>query len=336
MPSKPLTLRDVARAVGLSPAAVSLALRGEGTLSAATRARIQEAARRMRYRRNVYAASLRTRSLTGSGHGMPLAVLVGQSGGAQYPVVPARLGLRRAARELGYALEEVVLTAETPLRAVLRGLFHRGCQGLFLPHTLDTAAIPPPDWARFCVVVCNRGAAPPVFHTVRASAFDAVVQAMELLHARGSRRIGAALFRHDPPILDDANREAAYSWSLQKLGLPPLEPFLAPHGDMTGYARWFRSIRPDAVLGFHIGCWHALPVRSGRKKPAFCCLHLDDHPAARGLSGFPNPDQDIGRTAVLLMDSLIRHHDRGMPRDVRETLLQRQFREGRTMPAPRT
>ena len=45
-----VTLADVAEAVGLSPAAVSLALRGKDGVSEATRARIVEAARTLGYR----------------------------------------------------------------------------------------------------------------------------------------------------------------------------------------------------------------------------------------------------------------------------------------------
>ena len=47
---QPATLAEVAAAVGLSPAAVSLALRGKGGVSEATRARVVEAARALGYR----------------------------------------------------------------------------------------------------------------------------------------------------------------------------------------------------------------------------------------------------------------------------------------------
>jgi DNA-binding LacI/PurR family transcriptional regulator len=47
---RPATLADVAASVGLSPAAVSLALRGKPGVSESTRARVVEAARNLRYR----------------------------------------------------------------------------------------------------------------------------------------------------------------------------------------------------------------------------------------------------------------------------------------------
>jgi DNA-binding LacI/PurR family transcriptional regulator len=56
-----VTLRDVARAAGVTPAAVSYALAGKGRLSAATRERILTCARELGYRPNLVARSLKTR-----------------------------------------------------------------------------------------------------------------------------------------------------------------------------------------------------------------------------------------------------------------------------------
>lgn len=61
---RPVTLADVAEAVGLSPAAVSLALRGKAGVSEAARARIVEAARDLGYAANVEASSQHRKPLT--------------------------------------------------------------------------------------------------------------------------------------------------------------------------------------------------------------------------------------------------------------------------------
>lgn len=55
-----ITLQDVARAAGVTPAAVSYALAGKGTLSAATRARILKCATELGYRPNLVARGLVT------------------------------------------------------------------------------------------------------------------------------------------------------------------------------------------------------------------------------------------------------------------------------------
>jgi len=338
MPGKPVTIHDIARAAGVSPAAVSLALRGEGTLSGLTRARIQEMARKMNYRRNVFAASLRTRDLSASGQGMPLAVLVQKEpSGATYPIQTALEGLKSECARLGYALEVIRLDVGAALRPLLRTLYHRGVQGLFLPHTLNAAAASPEDWARFSLVALNRGAVAPTFHTVRASAFDVVLRAVEIIHQGGYRRIGGALFRHDPPILDDIGREAAFAWAMQHCGGTLLPPHLGLHDDREAFLAWVRRSKPDVILGFHVGCyfWLRESAPALARRTGFCSLHLEDHPDVRPLSGFFTPDVEIGRAAVVLMDSLIRHHERGIPGEVRETLLQRPWRPGQTLPPRR-
>ncbi|WP_068138285.1 LacI family DNA-binding transcriptional regulator [Limnochorda pilosa] len=58
----PVTLRDVARLAGVSAATASLALNGKGTVSAATRERVVEAARKLDYYPNGLARGLVTRS----------------------------------------------------------------------------------------------------------------------------------------------------------------------------------------------------------------------------------------------------------------------------------
>jgi DNA-binding LacI/PurR family transcriptional regulator len=55
-----VTLHDVAKAAGVTPSAVSYALAGKGTLSAATRARILQCARELGYRPNLVARGLVT------------------------------------------------------------------------------------------------------------------------------------------------------------------------------------------------------------------------------------------------------------------------------------
>src|SRR5690554_2777476 len=60
-----LTIRDVARAAGVSPSTVSHALSGKRTVSATTRARIERVIEELGYRPNQVAASMTTgRTLT--------------------------------------------------------------------------------------------------------------------------------------------------------------------------------------------------------------------------------------------------------------------------------
>ena len=61
-PRRPTTLADIARELGITPAAVSKALRGALDISAETRRRVADKAREMNYRVNLTARSLSSRS----------------------------------------------------------------------------------------------------------------------------------------------------------------------------------------------------------------------------------------------------------------------------------
>lgn len=61
-PRRPTTLADIARELGITPAAVSKALRGALDISVETRERVQQKAREMNYRVNLTARSLSSRS----------------------------------------------------------------------------------------------------------------------------------------------------------------------------------------------------------------------------------------------------------------------------------
>lgn len=91
---KPPTSHDVARAAGVSQAAVSYALTGRGTISAATRERVLRVAESMGYRPNLAARSMRTRR-TGR-----LAVVTGATLSSK-----VLTGAAEVAEAAGYATE---------------------------------------------------------------------------------------------------------------------------------------------------------------------------------------------------------------------------------------
>ena len=82
-PRRPLTLRDVSEASGVSEMTVSRVLRNKGDVSAATRKRVQEAAKRLGYVPNKIAGSL------ASSHVNLVAVVIPSLGNMVFPEVLA-------------------------------------------------------------------------------------------------------------------------------------------------------------------------------------------------------------------------------------------------------
>jgi len=136
MPRTPVSLRDVARAVGLSAMTVSRALRDGGTVAGATRRRVLAAAERLRYRPNLLMHGVRT------GRTRTVGVVVP----ASTPFLAGILqGIHDALDEADYAM----LVAWNPLhfaapenrveRRHIRRLLERRVDGFILRPTHDAA-----------------------------------------------------------------------------------------------------------------------------------------------------------------------------------------------------
>ena len=93
-PRRPLTLRDVSEASGVSEMTVSRVLRNKGDVSAATRAKVQEAARRLGYVPNKIAGALASSRVN------LVAVVIPSLGNMVFPEVLAGISETLAETEL--------------------------------------------------------------------------------------------------------------------------------------------------------------------------------------------------------------------------------------------
>jgi LacI family transcriptional regulator len=310
---KSTTLKDIASALGLSTAAVSLGLRGEGTLSEETRKRIRDTARRLGYRPNTFAAALSSRGGRSSKHHIPLAVIRQRltPGGQWYPIDPLIDGLRQRSHELGYRFESFDLETPANFNTLLEMLFRRGFQGLFIAPT-GLVPLDGHPWDRFAVIACGRYDVASPFHTVRNEVFDSTRVAIEHLAAIGPKRIGMFLLEHRPPILDDLERRAA----AEVLRFGRHKPMVFVQEADREFLAIIRRHRLEAVVGFSIGHYYYLRncgLAWARRIP-FACLQLTTEFWSGPIDGLAPCDFECGLAAVQRMDSFIRHHERGIPK----------------------
>src|SRR5208337_3386244 len=121
-PSQPVTLRDVARAAGVSTASASRALAGEGGVSADLRRRILAAADRLGYTPNLAARSLAARR-----SGL-IGIMANTVAEARVAEVVTALGRRLAEAGYGLAIATTQGSPEESL-AAMRQLVSRGVEG---------------------------------------------------------------------------------------------------------------------------------------------------------------------------------------------------------------
>ncbi|MCX6971781.1 MAG: LacI family DNA-binding transcriptional regulator [Verrucomicrobia bacterium] len=334
------TLKDVAAKMGLSEAAVSLGLRHAGNISEATCKRIEKVALEMGYRPNPHAAALGTRVRPGDAKGVPLAILQRslKAGAGLYPIQSIVDGIVERSSQLGYRIECFPVRNSTEFPRLLRTLRSRGFLGIFVPPIGDDFRARDFDWSQFSVVGCGRYDQSSLFHTVRQEIFESTRFLLDEMIRNGYRRICLGLLKHDLPLLDDYARVAVAKISVPPRGKPTEVFFSDPDEGLSSFVDWVRAKKADAVVGFSLGHYYAL-VDAGIKIPrdmGFASLHQYDDTDKLQISALRTLDKHIGIVAANRMDTMIRHHERGIPTVAEQITIRSDFFPGTTMPALKT
>lgn len=316
-----ITLRDIARATGLSLAAVSMALSDSGSLAAATRTRVKATAARLGYVRNplLGALALRRRPRRDAAAKVPILLVGGRT--ARYSSPSLKPAAVARAAELGYALRaEFVDLATVNWTSWARVQFSRGVHGLLLSPLLADQGLPSLPWERFAVVGAGRPLVDLGFPCVSGDFFAAVLTCHSRLRAAGCRRIGFVPLCHDPEHPDDRARYAACLLARETDPGAADVPILRT-SIMDGTAvveetkRWFVRYRPDGVVAFHPGILATLR-EAGADVPArvrFASLNIEEDVAShRGVAGIEDAILRTQVAAVELLDSRIRHSRFGL------------------------
>src|SRR5579862_1681765 len=205
-PSHParVTLKDVAKAAGVSPSTVSLVMHEDPRIPEETRLRVKAAAERMGYSANA-SATLLARFRRGSN------VRPVQDALAWINAWPDPKQLRsyrhfdlywhgatRAAQKFGYRLEEFVVNQTLPPRRIQEILQARNVRGIVIPphprasdstSTLDRFNWSNFDWSRFSVVRLGHNIDLPV-HSITSDQFSNGMMAFDKMRERGYERVG--------------------------------------------------------------------------------------------------------------------------------------------------
>ena len=217
---KPPTLADVAAAVGLSPAAVSLALRGKIGVSEATRARVVEAAGTIGYRPVTGMARQHRRPIT---IGLVIKAVHGDAPEANRFYAPVMAGIEESCRL--HRMDLMLATMPVDQRyypiEVPRIVTNRTCDGLIVvgAHLSQTTAevlrTAPP------AVLVDSYAEDDAFDSVATDNVGGARTAVEHLLSRGHRNI--AILGTEPGAFPSIlQRRRGYEQVMTEAGLTPL------------------------------------------------------------------------------------------------------------------
>jgi len=333
---------DVAREAEVSPAAVSLALRGRVGVSEETRERVCRVAERLGYRISSAASALARQRQRGDRPArLAVAFLLGRSiAGKEYLKAAEALGLEAhcfRASDLPAAPE-----------AAGRMLWARGISGLLLDRDLPYFLGPEADrfpWDRFSVVKLGRARPELKFRLVRHSPFDYLAMGLEEILRRGYWRV-AVLLHRTASERDDLARLGALlafrEWKLpagvacewREVGNEP-----GRDGLRVPVLRWLRKYRPDAVLAPTANFYRELraagvlaPGKTGFAALLISEVHLLERPPISGVSTRPT---ELMERAVRVLHDMIVRNERGFASEPAESVVEPVWLEGETLPGRR-
>jgi LacI family transcriptional regulator len=337
-----VSLRDVARAVGVSHVTISLALRGDSRISEARRAEIKIAAEKIGYRPDPMLSSLA--AYRQAKQNVTIRATIAWINQWPDPKALRRWhefnsywkGALLAAEQLGYRLEEFVVGRDLPPERLQKILQARGVRGILIPPHTHGLALPGFDWSDFSLVRFGISVRHPRVHVVTSDQLNCATMAFERIHERGYRRIGFVSSRNFDRNTG-GNFRAGYL-SAQDAFVAPrqhLAPFFLEEdstpADAKALRAWLKKAKPDAVITTHAGL-HGLLTKIGVRVP-------DDLPAAAISvldgdfdAGVDQNSGEVGRVALRTLAGLIHQNERGIPQFCRRILVEGRWIDGSSLP----
>lgn len=343
-PANPPTLREIARRAGVSHTTVSLSLRNHPSIPEKTREKLRRLADGLGYRSNVLVSALMSQVRLKQHKSGPEVVgfLTGGPAPDEWKHHSASVGFyegaRRRAQQLGMRIEPFWLgPGGVHAAAACRMLQARAIRG----NLITPFAVPvyehELDWTHLICVGLGYVFSHHALHRATHNHFRGAFLAYDELVKRGYKRIGLMLDR------DDQNRRVNYGWlggylaAQNTVGAARLEPLLTTVDQEASQVKaWMKKAKPDAVIGFGPGQFHAL-TRLGYKIPddvAYAALDVEQTHLAHveEVAGINQNLSLIGATAIDILASQLYHNELGLPQRPVYSMIEGYWVPGHTAP----
>lgn len=323
MPSRRITLKDIATECGVSVMTVSRVLRKQRHVKAAVREQVETAAERLGYRPDpALAALVRHRQQTAAGKptGEQLVLVVPEEkefGWGRYQILKElEEDIQAEAARLGYQLGRIAIPSDgMQLEPTLRKLYNKGIRGLMLAPEIDLSGILPERWSDFVVVSLGPGAVQAPFHAIRNDFFQMGQCACRNLRAKGHLKLGYLISEADGHT---GYRALGAVLSYAKTN-PDTEVRTFHIQDWTehpprGYLSWVRQYRPTAIIsiGKKMIRWHE--AWRIQKKPVIEFVQLNRPRWDRSIHGVCTPPTVHGTLIAQRLHQLLLDDERGIPK----------------------
>lgn len=329
---------DLARELGLTVAAVSMALRNHPRIGLETRKRVQALARERGYVPNpAFSRRGALRAEAPSAGFMPVALVLQRNPSCRADFEDYQRELRRIAAGYGYAIQTHLLSREMGMRRLNEVLFNRGVEALLLGPVFEPGVLDELDWDLFSVVACEAGHYRPPCHLVMPDIGGTILRAERLVRARGYRRIGLVQLAEPREPVDHLDRSGAAAYLREEAERHGrvFEALDWEYGQPAVLEAWLARFRPDVVLGQTVTpYWTARDLGWPGGCFAFLSLRLEPENLREGFSGFIEDHIQTASTALRLLDGEIRAFERGRPARPTRILIDPDWWEGGTLERP--
>jgi LacI family transcriptional regulator len=320
-----VTIRELARLARLSPAAVSLALRDNPKVSAATRRRVQRLAAKAGYQPDARMAAMMSylRKPRSARQTACFGVIsfYDQLRPWQRSIHYTRVyeGMLQRARSLGYRLEPLWLKAPGMTLRRFRGILEtRGIEGLLCFGSPDLDQIYPKE-LDVCAVVTQGLSIRTPLHRVMNHAYNDTITALNRLKRLGYRRPGLVLGHYEDLRSAHAHSAAFLGWCEYHLSLSQTVPVLRINEvEPEPLLDWLKDHRPDALIFVHLHDvlkdFRAVLQRSQIRVPRdLGVLVISPYLEDSGFDGLQENQAQQGAWAVEMLAARIANRDFGIP-----------------------
>lgn len=332
---KRISIRDIAKRLGMHHTTVSLALRSSPLLKTETKEKIVALAREMGYRPDPMLSALnayRQAKRPSAFHGVLGWIHNWPSLGQQMEVPTYRdyyEGAQEHAGRFGYSLQEFWVSEPgmTPpkLQRILRA---RNVQGLLISPQPAVWTALGLDFDDVYAVAFGYSLQPAILHLVTSRHEQVIDLLLENIYHLGYRRPGFCVAM---PSDMGTNNIWAAKWAYFLSEHPEMMAIPRLEGDSPeSIGRWLRRHKPDVLVGFS----HLLPIVEslGYRVPediGLASLAVDQHDSR--VSGINQNDFLIGKAAIDVLVGIMHRGEKGPPAVPIRTLVDGAWYEGATL-----
>lgn len=339
------TLADIARRVGCSKYTVSLALREDRQISAATRAKVQEVATELGYRPNATVSHLmaQLRASRTTRFQAKLALINAnrdEQALTKHPTIPTYVrGCESRAARTGYAFDRFWMhDPKLNAKRLARILQTRGIRGIILVGLMDSNRLPAEFaslWKAFPTVVTGVRTREPALSFCCVDHHNLALQAMERALALGYRRPGLVLDEVIDELIE-RRFSAGFQTGQNSLPLarrlPVFSRGVAAAKEPPEFRAWLDRHQPDVVFTLYNHVTHWIEAAGKRVPQDVGIIQLEWRDSRPDVAGMNQHNFAVGEAAVDMVISQIHNNETGVNEFPRATMIGATWVDGPSAP----